>query len=281
MYIPSQVIVQHYFDRHRALAGGVASAGISFGCLTMSPLMRLSIEHYGMRGGLLIVAAMSLQCLVPAMLFFPHPRTRTRKQKPGKKAKSIGVNKGDLDPCVTFVSDQKNSKGSHGDTDYEKKVQEIPLTETKDEGSHEKINKDTLSKKPISFMKVLQSVCDTLDITLLGHCGFLLLACSALPTHVGIATFNSYTIQRAIILGVDPVIASFIFTALGSGSMVGRFLTGVVGNMSCSNRTVQYGCTAMMVGVGVLVSIIHTDAPAYHIAMGGFIGFFVGKDKTI
>ncbi len=107
--------MQHYFHRHRALAGSIASAGLGCGTLITSPLMMLGIENYGMRGGLLILAAMSLQCLVPAMLLFPHPRIKNTYRKSNDQVNTLNVNSAknnELDPCITCMKSQNKIKDS-------------------------------------------------------------------------------------------------------------------------------------------------------------------------
>ena len=288
MFIPSQVIVQHYFHRHRALAGGIASAGISFGALTMSPLMRLSIEHYGMQGGLLITGAMSLQCLVPAMLFFPHPRSRSKKTRShksiSKEQKDVSASGEHKEGYVIIVDEANKQLMAHSERNLQ-----TP------EFQANKLNKDQCTKKPTfcgadnndsiqraspnnkqKLRRISKAIGRVLDFSLLKNCGFLLLASASLPCNVGIATYNSYSIQRAIVLGVDPLTASFIFTSLGVASLIARFVTGFVGNLNCVNRTAQYGSTAFLVGVTLIVSTITTSSTAFHIIMGFFCGFFVG-----
>ena len=287
MYIPSQVIVQHYFRRHRALAGSIASAGISFGALTMGPLLRLGIDHYGMKGGLLTAGTMSLQCMVPAMLFFPHPRTRSKKRKScDLKGVKLTYDESCQDGYVVAVHQTNTEMVTHFcesqtqvnnlDTTSPTRLHSTEMTTCLDDTKRCQDNTAVRSWCRRTLATISRAINHTLDTSLLKQCGFLVFAASALPTSTGIATYNSYSIQRAIVLGVDPVTASVIFTALGSASLLGRLLTGFVANQACVNRTAQYGCAAGLVGVSVMLSVFSSSSPAYHIVMGFFCGFFVG-----
>uniref|UniRef100_X2AU40 Major facilitator superfamily (MFS) profile domain-containing protein n=1 Tax=Capitella teleta TaxID=283909 RepID=X2AU40_CAPTE len=232
MYIPSQVIVQQYFRKHRAIAAGISTAGMSFAALSMSPVMRLSIEEFGFRGGLLMVAAMSLQCLVPCMMLRPHPRTAMK-------------HKTNIEPP-------------------EQKQVESQVA------------------KPANYAKRIYATLDrSLDFSLLKRWDFLLFVTSCVPNSTGIAIYNAYAIQKAIYSGVSPILASFVNTTLGSGSVLGRLVSGSLGNLSCTNRIAQFSISTGLLGVVVLIAIYDTSSAAFHLTIAGICGYFVGSYQAL
>ncbi|ELT92499.1 hypothetical protein CAPTEDRAFT_211343 [Capitella teleta] len=71
IFIPTSVIVQQHFTTKRALAAGIASSGLSVGSLVSTPFIHQLSAFYGWRGAVIIVTGITVQMLVPAMLYFP------------------------------------------------------------------------------------------------------------------------------------------------------------------------------------------------------------------
>ena len=67
------MIIQQHFQglKSRALATGLATAGLDVGFMAFSPITRLLLDHYGWRGAAVMIAGCSLQILVAAALFRP------------------------------------------------------------------------------------------------------------------------------------------------------------------------------------------------------------------
>lgn len=248
MYIPSQVIVQHYFKRHRSLAGGISSAGMSLAVFITSPLMQLSINTYGWRGGMIILGAMTLQSLVPAMLLFPHPRTKIKQE------------------IIRVVNEESETKETTP-------IRQSP--ERKD--SLEVAIKDPSQSKLVTCWQKLAAIVDNvLDLSLLHDPAFMVYAISCLPNSAVVATYTTYALHNAIRAGVSPMLASFQFTALGLGSILGRLLSGFIGNQKCTNRVTLFGTNATILGLVLIIAIIQTSSPVFHIALGFWMGFFIG-----
>jgi len=68
-YSPSIVTVGQYFERRRTLANGLSVAGSGVGNFAIPPLIRLSVDEFGLAGALLILSAIMLHvCLAGALL---------------------------------------------------------------------------------------------------------------------------------------------------------------------------------------------------------------------
>ena len=75
-YVPSVGAVQHWFVHNRALASGIAVAGIGAGNLFMPPLAAWWIELFGWRGAYLALATLTLLFALPAALAVGGRRAR-------------------------------------------------------------------------------------------------------------------------------------------------------------------------------------------------------------
>lgn len=71
IYLPASVMVGYYFERRRGLAAGISSAGAGFGMLTLTLLAAFLVQQYSWKGCLMIMAGVSLQCLVCGALMRP------------------------------------------------------------------------------------------------------------------------------------------------------------------------------------------------------------------
>ena len=60
-----------YFKHRRAIANGIAMSGVGIGQLIFSPILRLLLDNYGLKGALLIMAGVSLHVCVAAILMRP------------------------------------------------------------------------------------------------------------------------------------------------------------------------------------------------------------------
>ena len=67
----SQAITGKYFNKHRSFANGIALAGEALGILIMPPLIRLLVDEYGLRGGLLILGAIQLNVILSGAVLRP------------------------------------------------------------------------------------------------------------------------------------------------------------------------------------------------------------------
>jgi len=70
-------MVGYYFDRRRGVAAGVAYAGAGFGLLTLAPLSAALVAEYSWKGALVVLAGVSLNCLVFGALMRPLPPAST------------------------------------------------------------------------------------------------------------------------------------------------------------------------------------------------------------
>ena len=71
IYVPSVVIVGHYFQIRRQLAMGLAAAGFGAGNFIFAPILRYFIQCFGWRGAMVITSGICLNCCVLGALLMP------------------------------------------------------------------------------------------------------------------------------------------------------------------------------------------------------------------
>ncbi|KAM6164118.1 monocarboxylate transporter 4 [Rhynchocyon petersi] len=82
---PSLIMLNRYFNKRRPIANGLAAAGSPVFLCALSPLGQLLQDHYGWRGGFLILGGLLLNCCVCAALMRPLELPRTPGAEPGPR----------------------------------------------------------------------------------------------------------------------------------------------------------------------------------------------------
>ncbi|XP_049717356.1 monocarboxylate transporter 4 isoform X2 [Loxodonta africana] len=82
---PSLIMLNRYFSKRRPLANGLAAAGSPVFLCALSPLGQLLQDHYGWRGGFLILGGLLLNCCVCAALMRPLELLRAPGAEPGPR----------------------------------------------------------------------------------------------------------------------------------------------------------------------------------------------------
>ncbi|XP_066237723.1 monocarboxylate transporter 4 [Saccopteryx leptura] len=92
---PSLIMLNRYFNKRRPMANGLAAAGSPVLLCALSPLGQLLQDHYGWRGGFLILGGLLLNCCVCAALMrpleAPHAQARSGPQKPSRQLLDLSV----------------------------------------------------------------------------------------------------------------------------------------------------------------------------------------------
>lgn len=126
MYLPSIVMVGHYFDKKRALATGIAVCGSGTGTFVFAPLGSFLVREYGWKGCNIIMAAIILNGIAFGAIYRPlehnEPKRRSKStimetiaaEKKRTRQMSIGSTNG-----VVITSDNEvivvNNNGDGGD----------------------------------------------------------------------------------------------------------------------------------------------------------------------
>eukprot|EP00071_Canis_lupus_P007663 XP_005624023.2 monocarboxylate transporter 4 [Canis lupus familiaris] len=92
---PSLIMLNRYFNKRRPMANGLAAAGSPVFLCALSPLGQLLQDHYGWRGGFLILGGLLLNCCVCAALMrpleAPVPGSGPVPQRPSRRLLDLSV----------------------------------------------------------------------------------------------------------------------------------------------------------------------------------------------
>ncbi|XP_005108405.2 uncharacterized protein LOC101855976 [Aplysia californica] len=70
-YLPAVTMIAEYFNKRRAVAYGIATAGVGIGSFLQAPLINWLEDRYSWRGAMLILSAIHLHLNIPALLMKP------------------------------------------------------------------------------------------------------------------------------------------------------------------------------------------------------------------
>ena len=93
MYVPSHVLSGLYFNKHRSLATGIATAGSGLGATVFPIIIYNLIEFYGWRGSLFLLAGLNLHLFVFCALLVPVPKASLKSFEEENKRDSLSTNK--------------------------------------------------------------------------------------------------------------------------------------------------------------------------------------------
>ncbi|XP_075408730.1 monocarboxylate transporter 3 [Tenrec ecaudatus] len=81
---PSLIMLGLYFERRRPLANGLAAAGSPVFLSALSPLGQMLLEHFGWRGGFLLLGGLLLHCCACGAVMRPPPGPRRARARAGE-----------------------------------------------------------------------------------------------------------------------------------------------------------------------------------------------------
>lgn len=119
---------------------------------------------------------------------------------------------------------------------------------------------------------------DMTNFSLFSNVPFTLICLGTFLTNIGLTVFFQHTPSRANALGIQSY--SLLPMINGIATAVARIAGGLIGNMRCTNRPLQYG-VSMIVGGGLLVVLgtVVTFEPVA--AVGAGVAFMAGWCLTV
>ncbi len=80
-YCLTFTIVQLYFQKKQSIASGIVSCGTSIGIISGPIVTQLLLDHFGLRGCILIQAGLLSQCFICSLLYRPPQRDKASNNK--------------------------------------------------------------------------------------------------------------------------------------------------------------------------------------------------------
>ncbi|XP_053404937.1 monocarboxylate transporter 13-like [Mercenaria mercenaria] len=113
VFMPAVLIVTQYFSRLRSLACGIALSGCGIGAFIFSPLLKIVLDEYSLKGTLLILSAIMLNCISCGLLFLPiSPEQVVQTKQSNEKSENA-------DELYSLVDHERNAKDTTCAKDFE------------------------------------------------------------------------------------------------------------------------------------------------------------------
>ncbi len=266
------VCVQHYFNRHRALAMGMVAVGGGTAFLVFGALTRILANVYGWRGAVLLNAGLLLQC-VPLSAAFRAPPHRKNSQHAGDKenietakiCRELGEET-DTELAKTEETDTELAKTDEtvmglakteagtelvnadvcDATKFPNKM-EHPNTETHPAGQKTAARRNqrcsSIRKTHFSYFHQLSNI--RFDMYLIG----------TLLCHIGMMTLLFHTPNRAVQSGIDKTRASLLTTIVGGATLLGRIAWSLLANIERVSIVLCYGLSALLGGLAIAAMV--------------------------
>lgn len=77
-YVPTFLMIDMYFDRHKSLANGLITAGSAIGALVMGPTLNVLLESFGWRKTMRFLGGCTFILFVAALTYRAPPLKRSR-----------------------------------------------------------------------------------------------------------------------------------------------------------------------------------------------------------
>ncbi|ELU03199.1 hypothetical protein CAPTEDRAFT_195596 [Capitella teleta] len=146
------------------------------------------------------------------------------------------------------------------------------------------IQNDTVTVTVIEVQKLQQPKCmsvmtklNFVDVSLLKNRNFSVFTLAALPIMCGTIAFYALGPNRAYIQGVSKVQSSFISAAVGSFSIIGRILSGVIGNRKIISSKLHFSLAVLAAGSIIALSTLAGASLSLHITFAAIFGIFFGE----
>ena len=193
-WAPTIAHMGQYFKHRRAIANGIAMSGVGIGQLVFSPILRLLLDTYGLKGTLLVMASISLHVCVAATLMRPASAYRRRKN-----TKTNIIHKmPNMDHSLNLNDDSLAKP-------YRR------------------------AKSSPSLLKICKGICGiyaSLEWSLLKRLPYLLHGITMILYFAGFPAYILMTPSHAQQIGHSGSRAAFLLSLAGAAELVGRLGTG-------------------------------------------------------
>lgn len=250
LYVPSHTMSGLYYDKHRSLATGVATAGSGLGGIVFPNLVQYLIDEYGWRGSFLVVAGINLNAFVFSALLRDSPlqKKQKAKEKLAIELKEIKRNES---------SSQFEKENLIKDVNASELVLDIPVAKEK---SPEKNGTNGVNISAVERQSLLTSESPDEDVNSNSILSVMLALLKNVPFCIFVVNnvlWNFGTVIPLILgpeyfttIGFSQKESATLISLFSGGSFVGCVLGGVFGNIPKINRI--YLFIVVNLGVGIV-----------------------------
>ena len=210
MYLAAPIIIQQHFNENRALAGGIAMAGLSTGNFLGPLIIHPLIMAYGWRGAMLIHAGIMLHTLVLAILFYPPGKKTLKKAMHGTyQGRTEELNNA---ARLEMVQYEKGDGCNSIDTEAEHKELSKPLKgDSVTLWQRRKVPCDVKKNTQVPLISLFKECC---DFSLLYYPPFLLFCLAHFMLMFNTVSFWQHVLSRAIHTGIAMEHAALLLSII-------------------------------------------------------------------
>jgi MFS family permease len=250
VYTPSFIAVGQNFDKRRAIANGISTAGAGVGQFTMPQIYRLCLEAYGYMGSILIMAALCFNMLNCGALYRPLEPVRKLVEVESEGVELQNKKNGKIDDSDGENESEKRKKGCCG---------------------RKQVSEDKNGDKTPEIKKKL------FNPELFKEPSFVLFACCVGLTTMAYIPTTTFLPALAIQKGHTKADGSILLSVIGAADMVGRLTCGFVFDMKKVRSARRYiYCSTSFILSFFLCMVPQCETLPQFIALCVFYGFSVG-----
>lgn len=291
-------MIGKYFKKFRTVANGIALSGASVGTFVLPPLMEFMLQSYGLSGTYLILAGLYLTVAVSGALYRPtqfytvnrrggkseekHQLLQDESNDSTRKRANIStshdIKDGDLVEEINDLDIQVDDKN----IEKEKSVSYVTSTGSLVMGSVESLApvvQAEESKKPSNVVNL--NLCGKsiqipkiFDFSILQMPVVLFYTFFSFFVFFGYFNFIIFMPQDAVSRGFIKYEKAWLVSCVGIGDLIGRIVSGVVGDLQIIERYKIMGGTCILCGLQILI-FNFADVfwwCALHTSLYGFFG---------
>ncbi|KAI0242901.1 Monocarboxylate transporter 12 [Lamellibrachia satsuma] len=236
VYSPALVVVGEYFEKRRGVAVGMATAGSGVGAFVGPPLFVFLFERYGFFSALLIVGGIMYNCCVSGALYRP---LKDNIPKHGTSP-PLKLSSGSPARCgqTSFHDSRGDTMVSRGDdrSSAETTEEAAPLNGLVSESNGSNTAGDSARDRSSRLWRTVGAVGRLLGVSLWTDWRFTLFASSQAIFVMSYNPVSMLTPAVATHNGLSETQAAFVLSALASGDIVGRLLSGFVFDLPLVRR---------------------------------------------
>ena len=270
-YIPLITVLGMYFDKKRNIAIGFAVSGCGVGMFLYPPLIRFFIQHFGWRGTMLLLGAISLNlCVIGALL------------RPFVSRLIPGFNEVNREETQTQVLKEINNANNHCSVENLKQVHKNTIVSgsviSLDDGLASRVSMcHTLSAKPEKYVEQHKANKTGLfNFFIFKNVSYQLLCVNNFFMCFGLSIVYVHLSAYATTTGISSNLSALLFSVIGASNFLGRIAFGILGHVERINHIVLYSIAFLASGVTTLLCPI-SKTYGWLAFFAGLFGFLTGS----
>ncbi|GFT63003.1 monocarboxylate transporter 12 [Nephila pilipes] len=263
LFLPTITAVALHFEKKRATAMGISSAGSGIGSLILVPFTEWLIEYYCYwKGALLITTGLVMNCFILSFFYCKQPSVvRTDEPIEDSSDEPEPDSSSDLRNSLELI-EPRNHLQNHQTIQEKINAKNSPLSF--------KQSKATSATMPLEIIRseaeqmnrcsrFTNALYKMLSLSLLKNHVFLIFSISRSLQYFGVMTPSIYMYHRAKELGIATYLeASFLLSLIGVSNTLGKILIGIFADYTSWSVLYIYAICLLINGIATMMTSLFT-----------------------